>query len=113
MPDASCSASRKAGGGRYVDADSAQELGGQLRALTARALRPYVTEGKRLEPAPEPATAKLYGAGQYTTEVSATGPAWFSFKVGAGQTLSVSATLPEEPRGDPDDLQGRDPGREP
>lgn len=90
-----------AGGGRYVDADNAQELGGQLRALTARALRPYVTEGKRLDPSPEPATAKLYGPGQYTTEVTAQGPAWFSFKVGAGQTLSVSATLPNSPAGIP------------
>jgi Ca-activated chloride channel family protein len=90
-----------AGGGRYVDADNARELGGQLRALTARALRPYVTQGRRLEPSTEPATAKLYGPGQYTTEVAATGPAWFSFKVGAGQTLSVSATLPNSPAGIP------------
>jgi Ca-activated chloride channel family protein len=29
-----------AGGGRYVDADNADELGAQLRALAARALRP-------------------------------------------------------------------------
>jgi Ca-activated chloride channel homolog len=91
----------EAGGGRYVDADNAQELGGQLRALTARALRPYVTQGKRLEPTSEPATAKLYGPGQYTTEVSADSPAWFSFKVGAGQTLSVSATLPDSEAGIP------------
>ena len=90
-----------AGGGRYVDADNAQELGGQLRALTARALRPYVTQGRRLEPTAEPATAKLYGPGQYTTEVSPGSPAWFSFKVGAGQTLSVSATLPDSPAGIP------------
>jgi Ca-activated chloride channel family protein len=90
-----------AGGGRYVDADSAQELGGQLRALTARALRPYVTEGKRLDPTAEPATAKLYGPGQYTTEVGPESPAWFSFKVGEGQTLSISATLPNSPAGIP------------
>ncbi len=90
-----------AGGGRYVDADNAQELGGQLRALTARALRPYVTEGKRLEPTTDPATAKLYGPGQYTTEVRPDSPAWFSFKVGAGQTLTVSATLPNSPAGIP------------
>ncbi len=91
----------EAGGGRYVDADNAQELGGQLRALTARALRPYVTQGKRLEATAEPATAKLYGPGQYTTEVSAGSPAWFSFKVGAGETLSVSATLPNSSAGIP------------
>jgi hypothetical protein len=60
-----------------------------------------VTQGRRLEPTAEPATAKLYGAGQYTTEVSPSSPAWFSFKVGAGQTLSVSATLPESPAGIP------------
>jgi von Willebrand factor type A domain len=90
-----------AGGGRYVDAQDAHELGGQLRALTARALRPYVTQGRRLEPTAEPATAKLYGPGQYTTEVGPGSPAWFSFKVGAGQTLSVSATLPDSSAGIP------------
>jgi Ca-activated chloride channel homolog len=90
-----------AGGGRYVDADNAQELGGQLRSLTARALRPYVTQGKALEPVADPASAKLYGPGQYVTEVSATGPAWFSFKVGAGQSISVSATLPDSDAGIP------------
>ena len=91
----------EAGGGRYVDAQNAQQLGGQLRALTARALWPYVTQGRRLEATPDPATAKLYGPGQYTTEVSPGSPAWFSFKVGAGQTLSVSATLPNSPAGIP------------
>ncbi len=60
-----------------------------------------MTQGRRLEPSTEPATAKLYGPGQYTTEVAAEGPAWFSFKVGAGQTLSVSATLPNSPAGIP------------
>ena len=91
----------EAGGGRYVDADNADELGGQLRSLTARALRPYVTQGKALEGVPDPASAKLYGAGQYVTEVPASGPAWFSFKVGAGQTIAISATLPNSDAGIP------------
>jgi Ca-activated chloride channel family protein len=91
----------EAGGGRYVDADNAQELGGQLRSLTARALRPYVTQGKALEGVPDPASAKLYGAGQYVTTVPANAPAWFAFKVGAGQTISISATLPNSDAGIP------------
>ena len=90
-----------AGGGRYVDADDAQELGGQLRSLTARALRPYVTQGKALEGVPAPAQAKLYGAGQYVTQAGAGAPAWFSFKVGAGQSISISATLPDSDAGIP------------
>ena len=90
-----------AGGGRYVDADNAQELGGQLRSLTARALRAYVTQGKALEGVPAPAQAKLYGAGQYVTQVGAGAPTWFSFKVGAGQSISVSATLPDSEAGIP------------
>ncbi len=90
-----------AGGGRYVDADNADELGSQLRSLTARALRPYVTVGKALEGVPDPAQAKLYGAGQYVTEVSPSGPSWFSFKVGAGQSISISATLPDSDAGIP------------
>ena len=63
-----------AGGGRYVDADNAQELGGQLRSLTARALRPYVTEGKALEGVPEPASAKLYGPASTRPRSRPTGP---------------------------------------
>jgi Ca-activated chloride channel family protein len=90
-----------AGGGRYVDADDAQALGGRLRSLTARALRPYVTQGKALEGVPDPASAKLYGAGQYVTEVPASGPAWFAFKVGAGQSIAISATLPNSEAGIP------------
>ena len=90
-----------AGGGRYVDADNAQELGGQLRSLTARALRPYVTQGKQLEAVAAPTAAKLYGAGQYITQVSPGTPAWFSFKIGAGQSISISATLPDSDAGIP------------
>ena len=92
---------RRRGGGRYVDADNAQELGGQLRSLTARALRPYVTQGKALEGVPAPAEAKLYGPGQYTTSVSASSPSWYSFKVGAGQSIAISATLPDSEAGIP------------
>jgi Ca-activated chloride channel family protein len=102
-----------AGGGRYVDADNAQELGGQLRSLTARALRPYVTQGKALQGVPASAQAKLYGGGQYVTQVGAGEPTWFSFKVGAGQSISISATLPDSDAGHPVDLQDRAPGREP
>jgi Ca-activated chloride channel family protein len=90
-----------AGGGRYVDAGNAKELGGQLRALTARALRPYVTQGLRLEPVTDPGGAKLYGPGQYTTEVHPDEANWYSFKVGAGQSVTVSATLPDSTAGIP------------
>ena len=90
-----------AGGGRYVDADNADELGGQLRSLTARALRPYVTQGKALEGLPEPSAAKLYGPGQYQTTVPGDGPAWYSFRVGAGQSIAISATLPDSDAGIP------------
>ena len=90
-----------AGGGRYVDADDAQELGGQLRSLTARALRPYVTQGKQLQGVAAPAQAKLYGGGQYITQVAPGTPAWFAFKIGAGQSISISATLPDSDAGIP------------
>jgi Ca-activated chloride channel homolog len=91
----------EAGGGRYVDADDAKELGGQLRSLTARALRPYVTQGKALVGAPEPSAAKLYGPGQYVTTIPGSGPAWYSFRVGAGQSIAISATLPNSDAGIP------------
>jgi hypothetical protein len=50
---------------------------------------------------PEPASAKLYGAGQYVTTVAADAPAWFSFKIGAGQSIAISATLPNSDAGIP------------
>jgi hypothetical protein len=50
---------------------------------------------------PAPAEAKLYGPGQYTTSVSATSPSWYSFKVGAGQSIAISATLPDSEAGIP------------
>jgi Ca-activated chloride channel family protein len=90
-----------AGGGRYVDADNAKDLGSQLRSLTARALRPYVTVGSALQGVPAPAQAKLYGPGQYTTQVSPNSPSWYAFKVGAGQSIAISATLPDSDAGIP------------
>ncbi|MEA2284346.1 MAG: Ca-activated chloride channel, partial [Solirubrobacteraceae bacterium] len=57
----------RAGGGRYVDATDAEGLGAQLRALTARALRPYITVGERIEPAPTPEAARPHRPGRYTT----------------------------------------------
>ena len=90
-----------AGGGRYVDAEDAEELGGQLRSLAARALRPYVTQGKELVGVPAPSSAKLYGPGQYVTTIPANEPAWYSFRVGAGQSIAISATLPNSDAGVP------------
>ena len=60
-----------------------------------------MTQGKALEGVPAPAEAKLYGPGQYTTSVSATSPSWYSFKVGAGQSIAISATLPDSEAGIP------------
>ena len=62
---------------------------------------------------PEPGAAKLYGAGQYVTTVPANAPAWYSFKIGAGQSIAISATLPNSDAGHPVDLQDRAAGREP
>ena len=91
----------EAGGGRYVDADNAKELGGQLRSLTARALRPYVTQGKALEGVPEPGIGEALRRGPVRHEVPANAPAWYSFKVGAGQSIAISATLPNSDAGIP------------
>ena len=60
-----------------------------------------MTEGKALEGVPEPAGAKLYGPGQYVTTVPADGPAWYSFRIGAGQSIAISATLPNSDAGIP------------
>jgi len=94
-----------AGGGRYVDAGDAEELGSQLRSLTARALRPYTLQGKRLPGAPAPPQARLVAGGQYTSEVTADAVGWYAFRVGEGQGIDVSVTLPNSPAGVPSVLK--------
>jgi Ca-activated chloride channel family protein len=95
----------EAGGGRYVDAGDAEELGAQLRALTARALRPYLTRGVRLDPVADPDAARPARPGQYTTEVRPGAANWYAFAAGAGQTVTVSATLPNSSAGIPTQLR--------
>jgi Ca-activated chloride channel homolog len=95
----------KAGGGRYVDATDAEGLGAQLRALMARALRPYITVGEPIEAAPQPEAAQPHPAGRYTTELRPGEEAWYAFAVGAGQAITVSTTLPESDAGIPTQLR--------
>lgn len=95
----------EAGGGRYVDARDAEDLAAQLRALTARALRPYITRGEPIDPAAEPETAQPHPAGQYTSELRPGEHAWYAFQAGAGQHVSASATLPDSAAGIPTQLR--------
>ena len=95
----------KAGGGRYLDATDAADLGAQLRALTARALRPYITVGQRIEAATQPEAAQAHPAGRYTTDLSPGQDAWYAFEVGAGQAIDVSTTLPASDAGIPTQLR--------
>ena len=60
-----------------------------------------MTQGEALQGVPAPAEAKLYGPGQYTTSVSPSQPSWYSFRVGAGQSIAISATLPDSDAGIP------------
>ncbi len=95
----------RAGGGRYVDATDAEDLGAQLRALTARALRPYITVGERIEAAPRPEAAQPHRPGRYTTDLNPGEEAWYAFEVGAGQAIEVSTTLPASDAGIPTQLR--------
>ncbi len=95
----------KAGGGRYVDATDAKDLGAQLRALTARALRPYITVGEPIEAAPQPEAPQPHPPGRYTTELRPGEAAWYAFEVGAGQGIGVSTTLPASDAGIPTQLR--------
>ena len=95
----------KAGGGRYVDATDAEDLAAQLRALTARALRPYITVGERIEAASEPEAAQAHRPGPYTTDLRPGEEAWYAFEVGAGQSIDVSTTLPASDAGIPTQLR--------
>jgi hypothetical protein len=87
------------GKGAYVDAGNAQELGSQLKTLTARALRGYRTRGTRLEGASAPNLAKHVGAGQYLSNAPAGETRWYAFAVGVGQGLRVNATVPTNTSG--------------
>ena len=95
----------KAGGGRYVDATDAEDLGAQLRALAARALRPYIPVGERIAAAPQPEAAQAHRPGRYMTELRPGEEAWYAFEVGAGQAIDVSTTLPASDAGIPTQLR--------
>jgi hypothetical protein len=79
--------------------------GAQLRALTARALRPYITVGERIEAASEPEAAQAHPPGPYTTDLRPGEEAWYAFEVGAGQSIDVSTTLPASDAGIPTQLR--------
>ena len=81
----SCSASRDAGGGSYVDVKDAGQLGNELAAALARAFRSYEPSGTAVKGAPARAQARRSARGCSRTRCQPGGEALLLDRRAAGQ----------------------------
>lgn len=81
------------GGGVYRDADDAQELAVQLRALSARAVRTFEPTGEPVEGGETAGAATPIEPGAYTGEIGVGEERWYRLPLAEGQRLAASAAL--------------------
>jgi Mg-chelatase subunit ChlD len=82
-----------AGGGAYADADNADALREQLRALSTRALRQYVPRGKPVHCGPNARHAALLVPGRYVDSMLPDSECWYAIELRRGETLEGSASF--------------------
>jgi hypothetical protein len=82
----------RAGGGAYTDADNAQALKEQLRALSTRALRQYVPKGKPVRGGPNARHATTIVPGRYLDGMLPDSERWYAVELRRGETLKASAS---------------------
>jgi Ca-activated chloride channel family protein len=82
----------RAGGGTYVDAGDPHQLGAELRAAFARALRTYRPAGTPIQGGPDPGAPAAAGPGQYLDTIGPGEDRWYAIDVPAGSRLAVAAT---------------------
>jgi von Willebrand factor type A domain len=84
----------EAGGGKYTDAQDPDQLGGQLRALLARAFRDYRAQGKPIQGGATPPQAVPIATGQWLDSLSAAGQERdYRIALAKGERLWASATI--------------------
>jgi hypothetical protein len=83
----------RAGGGAYADADNADALRDQLRALSTRALRQYVPKGKPVRGGPNARAATPLVPGRYVDAMLPDSQRWYAIDLRRGETLEASVAF--------------------
>jgi VWA domain-containing protein len=83
----------RAGGGVYADANNADALREQLRALSTRALRQYVPRGKPIRGGPDARNATALVPGRYVDAMLPDSERWYAVDLRRGETLEASASF--------------------
>jgi von Willebrand factor type A domain len=83
----------RAGGGVYADANNADALRQQLRALSTRALRQYVPRGTPVRGGPNVRNATPLVPGRYVDAMLPDSERWYAIELRRGETLEASASF--------------------
>jgi len=83
----------KAGGGVYADANNADALRQQLRALSTRALRQYVPKGRQVHCGSDVQHAAPLNPGRYVDAMLPDSECWYAVALRRGETLEASASF--------------------
>ncbi len=86
-----CIASR--GGGRYVNASSAEQLAKRLRRLSLAGFEPYDVKGAPVQGGDTAEVAPVLLPGRYVDEVESTKSLWYGVELAPNQSLAASATV--------------------
>jgi Ca-activated chloride channel family protein len=81
------------GGGRYVNASSAEQLATRLRRLSLAGFEPYDVKGAPVQGGATAEDAPILGPGRYVDEVDATESLWYGVELARNQSLTASATV--------------------
>ena len=82
-----------AGGGVYREAEDAASLKQELRILSTRTLRQYVTKGTPVKGGETARTATLVKPGRYLDKLNPDQERWYAIDLARGETLKASASF--------------------
>ncbi|MGH2735887.1 MAG: hypothetical protein ACRDKZ_09930, partial [Actinomycetota bacterium] len=88
-----------AGGGRYYDARSAEQLADRLQRLALDAFRTFEVKGTKIQGAPEPGDAPLLDPGDYADAIARATDRWYAVALERGQSLTASTSVVGDARG--------------
>lgn len=79
--------------GIYRDAEDAEELAAELRAISTRAARAYIPQGTPVDGGASPTVAPVIGPGQYLDDIQPDQAKWYAVRLARGETLTVGGAL--------------------
>jgi len=83
----------RVGRGSYRDAENAEELGQELRAISTRAVRTFRPEGQRVRCGASARQARELQPGQYVDSMRPQESCWYKVRLERGETLTAAASL--------------------